>query len=94
MPLVVLEAQALGKPVVASAVGSIPEMITDGESGFLCEPENVAAFCERILELFDSFEKRRAMGAAAREAVRRRHDMGDMIAAYLEVFQKIHRLAT
>ena len=94
MPLVVLEAQALGKPVVASAVGSIPEMITDGESGFLCEPDNVAAFCERILELFDSFEKRSAMGAAAREAVRRRHDVGAMTAAYLEVLQKIHQLAT
>jgi hypothetical protein len=34
------------------------------------------------------------MGAAAREAVRRRHDVGAMIAAYLEVFQKIHQLAT
>ena len=36
MPLVVLEAQALGKPVVASAVGSLPEMVMNGESGFLC----------------------------------------------------------
>jgi glycosyltransferase involved in cell wall biosynthesis len=90
MPLVVLEAQALGKPVVASATGSIPEMIRDNESGFLCEPGNVTAFCQRILELFRSPQKRSAIGAAAQEAVRRRHNIDTMIAAYLEVFQRIH----
>ena len=92
MPLVVLEAQALGRPVVASAVGSIPEMIQDNESGFLCEPGNVSAFCQRILELFQSPEKRAAMGAAAQQAVRQRHDVGTMIEAYVEVFQSIHQL--
>ena len=90
MPLVVLEAQALGKPVVASATGSIPEMIRDNESGFLCEPGNVAAFCQRILELLHSPQKRSAIGATAQEAVRRRHNIDTMIAAYLEVFQRIH----
>ena len=92
MPLVVLEAQALGKPVVASAVGSVPEMIQDNESGFLCEPGDVSAFCQRILELFQSPEKRAAMGAAAQQAVRQRHDVDTMINAYLEVFQNIHQL--
>jgi glycosyltransferase involved in cell wall biosynthesis len=91
MPLVVLEAQALGKPVVASAVGSIPEMISDNESGFLCTPGNAGAFCERILELFRSPEKRSSIGAAAQEAVRRRHGADSMIAAYMQVFERIHK---
>ena len=92
MPLVVLEAQALGKPVVASAVGSVPEMIQDNESGFLCEPGNVSAFCQRILELLESPDKRAAMGAAAQRAVRQRHDVDTMINAYVEVFQNLHQL--
>ena len=87
MPLVVLEAQALGKPVVASAVGSIPEMLGGGESGFLCPPGDVEAFCGRILELCGSPEKRRAMGEAGREGVRRRHDAESMTRAYVNVLR-------
>ena len=87
MPLVVLEAQAMGKPVVASAVGSIPEMIKDNQTGFLCEPGNAAAFCQRILELLRSPQRCREIGAAAQAAVRRAHDQETMVAAYVKVFQ-------
>ncbi len=45
MPLVVFEAQACGKPVVASAVGSIPHVIADGKTGLLCKPGDIEPFC-------------------------------------------------
>jgi glycosyltransferase involved in cell wall biosynthesis len=48
MPLVVLESQARGKVVVASSVGSIPSMISDGDTGFLCPPGEVPAFVRRV----------------------------------------------
>ena len=51
MPLVVLEAMALGKPVVASAVGSIPEVIDAGRTGFLCQPGDITAFAAQVLAL-------------------------------------------
>ena len=92
MPLVVLEAQALGKPVVASAVGSIPEMIADSESGFLCAPGDVQAFSMRVLELLRSPQKRKEIGAVAQEAVRRRHDLETMMAAYMRVFRGIQQV--
>jgi len=92
MPLVVLEAQALGKPVVASAVGSIPEMITDNESGFLCKPEDGKAFAQRILELLSSPQRCREIGAAAQKAVRQRHDQEIMMGAYMRAFRGIQQI--
>ena len=41
-PFAVIEAMALGLPVIASGVGSIPEMVEDGVTGFLIEPDNVS----------------------------------------------------
>jgi O-antigen biosynthesis protein len=83
MPLVVLEAQALGKAVVASAVGSLPEMIIEGETGFLCPPGDVDAFCRAIEELAGSESLRRAFGERARRFVRDRFDAEPMIASYI-----------
>ena len=65
MPLVVFEAQGQGKPVVASAVGSIPDIIEDGKTGLLCQPGDVRGFAERIFQLWRSPELRRAIGSAA-----------------------------
>ncbi len=65
MPAVALESQLLGTPVVASRVGGIPEIILDGETGFLCEPGDVEEFCTRILKLYDDGELRARMGERA-----------------------------
>jgi len=66
MPLVVLEAQTLGKPVVASRVGSLAAMVADGVTGFLCDPGDIDMFCERIRRLRQQAELRREMGERAR----------------------------
>jgi len=89
MPLVVFEAQACGKPVVASAVGSIPQVIADGETGLLCAPGDVNGFAERILKLWRSPEMRRAIGGAARVWVRAHHSAESMTAQYIETFDRI-----
>ena len=65
----IAEAMAHGKPVVATRVGGIPEVVTDGMTGHLVEPGDVRAMSERILNLLDDPEVRRAMGEAGREAV-------------------------
>jgi glycosyltransferase involved in cell wall biosynthesis/SAM-dependent methyltransferase len=88
MPLVVFEAQACGKPVVASAVGSIPDVIADGKTGLLCAPGDVTGFAERILELWRSPEMRRAIGEAARVWVRANHSAESMTAQYIEAFER------
>jgi glycosyltransferase involved in cell wall biosynthesis len=88
MPLVVFEAQACGKPVVASSVGSIPYVIADGETGLLCTAGDVNGFAERILKLWRSPELRRAIGDAARIWVRANHSAESMTSRYVEAFDR------
>lgn len=63
---VVGEAMALGVPVIAARVGALAESVLDGETGYLVEPRDAAAFAQRAEELLDDLELRAAMGAAAR----------------------------
>lgn len=65
--LVALEAQALGTPVVASAVGGLTEIIADGQTGFLVPERQSQAFADAIARLLDDPELRARMGAAARD---------------------------
>jgi glycosyltransferase involved in cell wall biosynthesis len=51
LPVALLEAMALGKPPVVTAVGGIPEVVTDGVEGFLVEPRDCEALAQRILTL-------------------------------------------
>jgi glycosyltransferase involved in cell wall biosynthesis len=92
MPLAVLEAQALGKPVVASRVGSLPEIIEDQASGFLCDIGDVAAFCRRILQLARDPELRARMGIAAQQNVARKYSADIMLDAYERVFQSTAKI--
>ncbi len=87
MPLVVLEAQAMGKPVIASRVGSVPEIIEDGRTGFLCEPGDITGFAALAIRLADSEELRRMMGEAGQEKVRREFSEDAMLKRYFEAFE-------
>lgn len=69
LPMVVLEALALARPVVASAVGGISEIIEDGVSGWLIPPEQPAALAERILHLVNHPEQGQSAGARGRVRV-------------------------
>jgi glycosyltransferase involved in cell wall biosynthesis len=62
LPTVLAEAMAAKIPIVASRVGGIPEMITDGQNGCLVESEDVAGLATACIDLLDHPEKRRAMG--------------------------------
>jgi glycosyltransferase involved in cell wall biosynthesis len=67
--LSLLEAMASGTPVVASRVGALPEVVRDGETGFLVTPGDVAELRERIAQLVGDRRLARRLGTAAREAV-------------------------
>jgi glycosyltransferase involved in cell wall biosynthesis len=64
--IVVIEAMAAGKPVVASRIGGIPEIITDGETGLLVSPGDAAALAAAMTRLIDNGDLRHVMGRAAR----------------------------
>ncbi len=65
-PLALLESMALARPIVASAVGGIPEMLVDGESGWLVPPDEPAALAAAVTGLLRDEDARRRMGDAAR----------------------------
>jgi glycosyltransferase involved in cell wall biosynthesis len=65
--LVVIEAMALGKPVVAGARGGPSEIVTDGVNGFLTPYSDAEALASAILRYLDDREFARSLGAAARE---------------------------
>ncbi len=72
VPLVVLEAQACGKPVVTSRCDGSAESIVDGETGLLVDPADVSAVAERLALLLQDGDLRERMGAAARRLAERR----------------------
>lgn len=68
-PLSVLEPMACGTPVVASAVGGIPELVRNGVDGLLVEPGSAASLAAALRALTADEARARRMGAAARERV-------------------------
>ena len=62
----VLEAMAYGKPIVASRIGGIPELVVEGESGLLFEPGNAAELQRHVTRLMGDAPLRARMGAAGR----------------------------
>jgi glycosyltransferase involved in cell wall biosynthesis len=67
--LTVLEAMALSRPVVASNVGGIPEMITDGETGLLVPPHDPAALARAIVRLLKDHQLADTIGRAGHDLV-------------------------
>lgn len=70
--LAIAEAMAMRKPVIACDSGGVPEIITHGEDGWLAEPRSAAAVAAAMETLLRSPERRREMGARARETVHAR----------------------
>jgi glycosyltransferase involved in cell wall biosynthesis len=66
LPMTVSEAQNCGVPVIASAVGGIPEQVLDGQTGWLVPPGDERALADRLAELLASGDRAPAMGRAGR----------------------------
>jgi glycosyltransferase involved in cell wall biosynthesis len=78
-----LEAQASGVPVVVSNAGGLPETVAAGKSGLVFDNANSAQLAEAVLSIVGNDERRRTMGAAARDWAMRTFSW-DVIAAQLE----------
>ena len=87
--LVALEAAQLGRPVVASAVDGLPEVVVHGETGLLVPPDDPAALARAIAVLLDDPLRARALGAAARRRAETVFAWDRYVAAHEQLFEKI-----
>lgn len=86
MSVVILEAMAAGKPIVATRVGENTRIIEDGVDGLLVNPKDVHGMARAIGRLIDDASLRVELGRAARAKVERRFTVQQMTRAYEEVY--------
>ena len=89
LPLVILEAMATGLPVVASAVGGIPDVVEEGETGMLVPPSNPGALRERLVALADDRVRAHEIGARARSVAIERYSLHTMAGAYMQLYRQL-----
>jgi glycosyltransferase involved in cell wall biosynthesis len=89
VPLTVLEAMASRVPVVATKVGGIPKIITDGVTGLLVDPQNAAQLRDAIDTLILDHNKRQAFKEAAFHFAKENYSIDRMNWLYHEVYQEV-----
>ena len=87
--LAALEAMACEVPVIASRVGGIPEVVTDGETGFLSEVGDVTKMAEDAARLLSDETFRKQMGMRARESAVSRYRTDLVIPQYIRFYEEV-----
>lgn len=88
LPNTALEAFMHSKPVIASRIGSLPELVEDGVNGFLFESGNADDLCEKIA-LLDDEQTRKRLGSAARLALEEKFSPEAHYSRLMEVFEAV-----
>jgi len=91
--LAALEAMACDVPVVASRVGGLPELVVDGETGFLCELDDLDAFTERTKQLLTDAELHHRMSEGARTRATDDFDISEIVPLYENYYESVREKA-
>ena len=94
IPMALLEAMALARPVVASRVGGIPELVTDGAEGKLVPFQDVAALSQALKELALSPALREQMGKAGRERITQSYENKETAAEVRDLYWSLANAPT
>ena len=87
----VVEAMACGKPVVGTRVASLPELVDEGQGGFLCARDDVEDFARQIRRLAEDPELRRAMGRYNRAKVERCFTLAGCARQHAALYESLRR---
>jgi len=85
----IIEAMAMGKPVIATAIGGTAEAVEDGKSGFVVPPKDHEKLAERLIELAKNEKLRRQFGAAARKRVEDLFTIEKNVQKIEQIYQEI-----
>jgi glycosyltransferase involved in cell wall biosynthesis len=83
---VIAEAMAAGRPLVATSVGGIPELVHDEENGFIVPPRAPAAIAERLIQLLGDASLRARMGNAGRLIAEREFDLARNLDTLMQAY--------
>lgn len=87
LPFALVEAMGTGMPAVVNAVGGMPEVVVDGQGGFVLESGDTAGFVTAIMRLVQDQSLRQSMGQRAHEHVRTHYSIDTMAEQTLEVYR-------
>ena len=88
LPIALLEAMALAKPVVVTSAGGIPEVVRDGREGFVVPPGEPVELAKRIIEILSDDVQRASFGAAA-QARAADFDIRKAVATMESVYEEV-----
>jgi glycosyltransferase involved in cell wall biosynthesis len=88
-PVTIIEALAAGRPVVATRVGGVPDVVDEGETGFLVRPGDTHALAERLEILARDPERRAAMGQAGQERTLTRYTVERLVEDMDELYREL-----
>jgi glycosyltransferase involved in cell wall biosynthesis len=88
-PISALEAVAAGVPVVATRVGGVPDLLTDGQTGYLVESEDTAALAEAIQSILDQPAEAQKRAEEARRALSGRFAVDQNVDRYLAAYHAV-----
>lgn len=88
--VVMLEAMALGRPVIASGVGGVMSVIEDNVHGLIVPPSDSRSLGDRIIELLQDREKARRIAAVGQQMVRDRFNENRMLDEILQIYREVH----
>jgi len=88
-PLVTLEVMALGRAIVGSAVGGIPEAVQDGKTGVLVPPRDPAAIAAALVNLLDQPQLVAEMGTAGKRRAKREFSPGTITGQYADLYRRL-----
>jgi glycosyltransferase involved in cell wall biosynthesis len=89
MPMCILEAMAAGKPVIATRVGAVPQLIDQDQTGVLIEPGDVMGLSVAVLKLLENPERARQLGENGRARTIEQFSADSMARRYLQLYSEV-----
>lgn len=88
-PLVAVEVSMAGVPIIGARIGGIPDVVEDGKTGLLFEPEDAADLAQKIKSVMDTPDLAERMGNAARRRAKERYSLTGMIDQYMRLYRRV-----